>query len=107
MTSDREAMIIDAIANAEDIEAPVADGQPGQKPRLLIENCDPDRTVAGLRDIFSHAGRLYDRGVPCPPRFRQDSGRDRCPSNDARCPGPDVAYRLPPLRAEGEGRRGY
>ena len=64
MTSDREAMIINAIANAEDIEAPVADGQPGQKPRLLIENCDPDRTVAGLRDILSHAGGLYDRGVP-------------------------------------------
>ena len=64
MTSDREAKIIDAIANAEDIEAPVADGQPGQKPRLLIENCDPDRTVAALRDILSYAGVLYDRGVP-------------------------------------------
>ena len=64
MTSDREAKIIDAIANAEDIEAPVADGQPGHKPRLLIENCDPDRTVAALRDILSHAGGLYDRGVP-------------------------------------------
>ena len=64
MTSDREAKIIDAIANAEDIEAPVAGGQPGQKPRLLIENCDPDRTVAALRDILSRAGGLYDRGVP-------------------------------------------
>ena len=49
MTSDREAKIIDAISNAEDIKAPVADGQPGQKPRLLIENCDPDRTVVALR----------------------------------------------------------
>ena len=64
MTSDREAKIIDAIANAEDIKAPVADGQPGQKPRLLIENCDPDRTVAALRDILSHVGGLYERGVP-------------------------------------------
>ena len=64
MTSDREAKIIDAIANAEDIEAPVACGQPGQKPRLLIENCDPDRTVVALRDILSRAGGLYDRGVP-------------------------------------------
>ena len=64
MTSDREAKIIDAIANAEDIETPVAGGQPGQKPRLLIENCDPDRTVAALRDILSRAGGLYDRGVP-------------------------------------------
>ena len=43
---------------------PSRDGQPGQKPRLLIENCDPDRTVAALRDILSHAGELYDRGVP-------------------------------------------
>ena len=59
MTSDREAKIIDAIANAEDIEAPVACGQPGQKPRLLIENCDPDRTVV------SASCRLAKPGPSC------------------------------------------
>jgi hypothetical protein len=36
----------------------------GQKPRLLIENCNPDRTVAALRDTLAESGGLYDRGVP-------------------------------------------
>jgi hypothetical protein len=40
-------------------ERPQAD-----KPRLLIEDCNPDRTVAALRDILAGAARLYDRGVP-------------------------------------------
>src|SRR5262249_23764766 len=35
-----------------------------QKPRLLVESSDPDRTVADLRDILAEAGVLYDRGVP-------------------------------------------
>ena len=35
-----------------------------EKPRLLVELCDPDRTVSALRDIFAKAGTLYDRGVP-------------------------------------------
>jgi hypothetical protein len=34
------------------------------KPRLRIEDCNPDRTVAALRDILADAARLYDRGVP-------------------------------------------
>jgi hypothetical protein len=34
------------------------------KPRLLIEDCNPDQTVAALRDILAGAARLYDRGVP-------------------------------------------
>jgi hypothetical protein len=42
-----------------------------QKPRLLIEDCNPDRTVAALRDILSEAGRLYDRGVPVRLAFDQ------------------------------------
>jgi hypothetical protein len=36
----------------------------GHKPRLLIEICSPDRTVARLRDILATGGTLYDRGVP-------------------------------------------
>ena len=35
-----------------------------EKPRLLVEPCDPDRTVSALRDIIAKAGTLYDRGVP-------------------------------------------
>jgi hypothetical protein len=38
---------------------------------LLIENCNPHRTVAGLRDILAAAGGLYDRGVPVRLAFDQ------------------------------------
>jgi hypothetical protein len=34
------------------------------KPQLLIEDYNPDHTVATLRDILADAGRLYERGVP-------------------------------------------
>ena len=44
---------------------------PAQKPRLLIENCNPDQTVAALRDILAAAGGLYDRGVPVRLAFDQ------------------------------------
>jgi hypothetical protein len=36
----------------------------GYKPPLLIENYDPDRTVARLRDVLANSGELFDRGVP-------------------------------------------
>jgi hypothetical protein len=35
-----------------------------EKPRLLVDPANPDRTVASLRDIFRSSGGLYDRGVP-------------------------------------------
>ena len=37
---------------------------PDSKPRLLIESCSPDRTVAALRDVLSKSGVLYERAVP-------------------------------------------
>jgi hypothetical protein len=37
---------------------------PGSKPRLFIESCSPDRTVAALRDVLSKSGFLYERAVP-------------------------------------------
>ena len=37
---------------------------PDSKPRLLIESCSPDRTVAALRDVLSKSGLLYERAVP-------------------------------------------
>jgi hypothetical protein len=33
------------------------------KRRLLIEDCDPDRTVNAMRDILAARGDLFDRGV--------------------------------------------
>jgi hypothetical protein len=59
-----------AIDSAEEISLPVEEAV-NQKPRLLIENCNPDRTVAALRDILAGASALYDRGVPVRLAFDQ------------------------------------
>jgi hypothetical protein len=64
MTTATENLIADAIKGAEEIRGPLVAEAPAQKPRLLIEDCNPDRTVAALRDILAAAGGLYDRGVP-------------------------------------------
>jgi hypothetical protein len=69
MSTDSEDLIADAIERAEEIPAPA--GTHGKKPKLLIENCNPDRTVAVLRDILAGAGSLYDRGVPVRLAFDQ------------------------------------
>jgi hypothetical protein len=66
---DTEDRITDAIEGAEEIPAPV--GAWGKKPKLQVENCNPDRTVAALRDILAGAGGLYDRGVPVRLAFDQ------------------------------------
>jgi hypothetical protein len=42
-----------------------------EKPRLLIEHNNPERTVAGLRNIFAAGGELFDRGVPVRLAFDQ------------------------------------
>jgi hypothetical protein len=67
MSSDNPFQVDDPIAAAidaaEEISDPVA-VVPDQKPRLLIENCNPDRTVTALRDIHADGSALYDRGVP-------------------------------------------
>jgi hypothetical protein len=64
MTGKTEHMIAVAIDSAEEIgDLPEAE-LPREKPRLLVESCDPDRTVAAIRDILSETRGLYDRGVP-------------------------------------------
>jgi hypothetical protein len=74
MSSDNPFQIDDpitaAIDAAEEISDPVA-VVPEQKRRLLIENCNPDRTVAALRDIHADGSALYDRGVPVRLAFNQ------------------------------------
>ena len=64
MTASTEMQIAETIENAEDFREDPAVEADGQKPRLLIEDCSPDRTVAALRDILASSGELYDRGVP-------------------------------------------
>lgn len=66
--------IATAIDNAEEMPISIVDTAQSQKPRLLIENCDPDRTVPAFRDILSVAGVLYDRGVPVRLTFDQIQG---------------------------------
>ena len=64
MTGKTAHMIAAAIDGAEEIgDLPEAE-LPRDKPRLLVKDCDPDQTVAALRDILAKAGVLYDRGVP-------------------------------------------
>ncbi len=71
MTSGTENQIVSAIESAEEIRDPLIAETLGQKPRLLIEDCNPDRTVAALRDTLAAADGLYDRGVPVRLAFDQ------------------------------------
>ena len=63
MTTDSEKLIAVAINRAEEIrERPPRDTQ-GEKAQLLIEDCNPDRSVAALRNILVEAGGLYVLGT--------------------------------------------
>ena len=64
----------DIFDDAEEMQDPFVDTAQSHKPRLLVENCSPDRTVSALRDILSDAGSLYDRGVPVRLAFDQIQG---------------------------------
>jgi hypothetical protein len=64
MTTKTEKLISEAINGAEDIRDPIVANAQNNKPRLLMEDCNPNCIVAALRDILSRAGRLYNRGVP-------------------------------------------
>lgn len=64
-----ENLIAAAIKSAEEVLDPVFED--ARKPRLLVENCDPDRTVAALRDVLAGEGKLFDRGVPVRLTFDQ------------------------------------
>ena len=71
MSTDTEDQIAEAVEGAQEIREAASTELPGKKPKLLIENCNPDRTVAALRDILAGAGGLYDRGVPVRLAFDQ------------------------------------
>ncbi len=46
MRTDSEDRITAAIESAEEIPEPASADARGKKPKLLVENCNPDRTVA-------------------------------------------------------------
>ncbi len=60
MTSDAQNLIIAAVINdVEEMQDPIVDAAQSHKPRLLIENYDPDRTVSALSTTSATLG-----GVP-------------------------------------------
>src|SRR5215203_3722295 len=67
-------LIAAAIAEAEVVTASAPPDASQNKPRLLVESSDPDRTVAALRNILADAGLLFDRGVPVRLIFDQNQG---------------------------------
>ena len=71
MTSENEELIAKVIDGAEEVRDPATSEERGEKPRLLVEICNPDQTVAALRDLLAGAGGLYDRGVPVRLAFDQ------------------------------------
>lgn len=71
MTTENEELIAKIIDGAEDVREPATPEEPGKKPRLLVESCNPDQTVAALRDILAEAGGLFERGVPVRLAFDQ------------------------------------
>jgi hypothetical protein len=71
MTSENEELIAKLIEGAEEVRDPATSEERGEKPRLLVESCNPDQSVAALRDLLAGAGGLYDRGVPVRLAFDQ------------------------------------
>jgi hypothetical protein len=71
MTTENENLIAKVINGAEEVGDPSVCEVRGDKPRLLVENHNPDQSVAALRDLLVGAGCLYDRGVPVRVAFDQ------------------------------------
>jgi len=53
MTTKNEELIAKIIDGAEDVCERATSEEQGEKPRLLVESCNPDQTVAALRDILA------------------------------------------------------
>ncbi len=66
MKTEGEQRIATLIDNAPEFacEATTADCTDDTKPTLLIENADPQRTVAAMRDILADRSPLLERAVP-------------------------------------------
>ena len=80
--NDPQEAVAAAIDAAEEMKGPVTD-EASPKPRLLVENCNPDVTVATVRDVLAEAGGYYNRGGPVRLAFDQSSEGRRRPNLDA------------------------
>jgi hypothetical protein len=56
--------ILDAINAAKEVTDATVGNAGSSKPRLLVQDTDPDLSVAALRDILAADGELFDRGMP-------------------------------------------
>ncbi|MGC1348062.1 MAG: hypothetical protein WA863_18645 [Methyloceanibacter sp.] len=68
-----EEAVAATIDAAEEVDDSTVD-EASQKPRLLVENCNPDVTVARLRDVLAESRELFDRGGPVRLVFDQCQG---------------------------------
>ena len=72
MTSHAENLIMEAVAQSEEI---VLQAYESSKPRLLIDHCNPQHTVAALRDILAaQVNAIYERAFPVRLAFDQLQG---------------------------------
>ncbi len=74
MTFSNEDLIAATIQEAEAVSSPPFTSNRDEKPRLLVEQCSPDRSVSALRNILRDRGDLFDRGVPVRLTFDQVQG---------------------------------
>lgn len=57
--TDAIAQVAGMIESAEEICDPIT---PAEKPRLKIEDVNPERTVENMRQVLARCGSVYDRG---------------------------------------------
>ncbi len=96
----------DAINAAEEIADYTEEAARAQKPRLLVQDTDPDLSVAALRDILAEDGELFDRGVPV--RLIRDPmyGGHQAHAVTPKRLGHESALLGPPVQEKGHPGRG-
>ena len=103
---DPEQVVAAAIDAPDEVNGPLMDEAP-PKPRLLVENCNPDVTVAVLaRHSRRSWGPLRQRRA-CSACFRPDSEGRRRASLDAPCTCARGTQGLSSICAQAKGRRHY
>lgn len=63
MTDDADERVAAIIRGATEFQ-PIEPAASSEKPPLLVEPADPERTVAALCEIFANSHLVYDRGLP-------------------------------------------
>ena len=101
-STEPESLVAAATDAAEEFVAAGDTGSKASKPRLLVDRCNPDKTVLALRDTLATAGGLYDRGVPVRLFYDKSQRGGRRAGDDARGHNLPGAFGLPAPRAQEE-----